>query len=308
MSSVLTVGYVRVCCSLRLKMKPLGSVGWVLPIPIYWSVRHGSFPAVGVEFVASPPKAHQSPAYSTVSAVQGPTVHSLFFYTFKPPRPDRRPSCLAAPTQPPRQISFDPRSRFARPGDQLILSWRMPRGGGGYRRLCPCPPEGGDGGRTSTDAGDETSQSWPGVGGEPPLVVMAESLTVRFVSASAAPAGTGSGADGEKSGVGSRLVARAWGFLMTARGREVRGVEVKQFLVCPARVVDVECGGAVMTWSLMVFLGGRRYTTIDDGVLALLRVAAKLSGVLVLPAVFLFYPSMGLRKRSLEIFSLLGCK
>lgn len=185
----------------------------------------------------------------------------------------------------------------------------MPRGGGGYRRLCPCPPKGGDGGSTSADADDEASQSWPGVRGEPPLVVMAESLTARFVSTSAAPAGTGSGADGEKSRIGSKLAARAWGFLMTARGREVRGVEAKQFLVCPARVVGVECGGAVDGMDFDGVLGGEEIHTIDEGVLAMLHVAAKLSGGPRLAGrlFVLFIPPWSAKMIARNFSSLLGC-
>lgn len=147
----------------------------------------------------------------------------LHGYRYKPDRPPfvlpLSPEKLYSPRQ---KVSFDPRSRFAHPGDQLILSWRMPRGSRGHRRLCPFPSQGSnDGG----DGSDEAKQSWPGVGGEPPLVVMADSLTVRSVSASAAaasPSGSGSGADEEKSGVGGGgHAARAWGFLLTARGREV---------------------------------------------------------------------------------------
>ncbi|CAM9282497.1 unnamed protein product, partial [Sphacelaria rigidula] len=63
------------------------------------------------------------------------------------------------------EISFDPRSRFARPGDQLILSWRTPWGAGGHRRLCPCPTvyrQSEHARGMSESPGDEsTGQIWP---------------------------------------------------------------------------------------------------------------------------------------------------
>lgn len=118
------------------------------------------------------------------------------------------------------QISFDPRSRFARPGDQLILSWRTPLGAGGHRRLCPCSPEkrqGDDTDRNGGTIGDEAHQEWPGVGDSPPLILMAETLSVRFVSATVPES---SGVAEEKSG-GMESVGGAWGFRLTASGREV---------------------------------------------------------------------------------------
>ncbi|CAM9133388.1 unnamed protein product, partial [Laminaria digitata] len=113
------------------------------------------------------------------------------------------------------EITFDPKSLFAKPGDQIMLSWRTPWGSGGHRRLCPCIHSGVGKGDCSP-AGDDGSQTWPGVGEEPPLVVVAEAVKVRFVSASATP-----GVEEEKSG--ARVDApRAWGFRFTAKGREVQ--------------------------------------------------------------------------------------
>lgn len=112
-------------------------------------------------------------------------------------------------------------SRVANPRDQLILSWHTPRGGGGHRRLCPGTPTGpGGSGRTPTDEGK--NQAWPGVGGEPPLVVMANTLKVRFVSVVGAFAGsvTTSGVEETTSGVRGNVV-QAWGFRLTATGRKV---------------------------------------------------------------------------------------
>lgn len=95
-----------------------------------------------------------------------------------------------------------------------MLSWRTPSGSGGHRRLCPCVHSGVGKGGCSAD-GDNGNQTWPGVGEEPPLVVVAEALDVRFVSASATP-----GVEEEKSG--ARVNAPpAWGFRFTAKGRKV---------------------------------------------------------------------------------------
>ena len=114
----------------------------------------------------------------------------------------------------PRQVSFDPLSRVAHPEDHIILSWRTPSGSGGHRRLSPCTHSGV--GKGSCSIGDDDgSQTFPGIGEEPPLVVMAEALNVRFVSASAAP-----GVEEEKSGAPVDA-PRAWGFRFTARGRKV---------------------------------------------------------------------------------------
>lgn len=115
----------------------------------------------------------------------------------------------------PAQVSFDPNSRVAQPGDQIMLSWRTPWGSEGHRRLCPYVHSGVRKGGCGAD-GDDGSQTWPGVGEEPPLVVVTKALDVRFVSASATP-----GVEGEKSG--ARVKApRAWGFRFTAKGRKVR--------------------------------------------------------------------------------------
>lgn len=115
----------------------------------------------------------------------------------------------------PAQVSFDPNSRVAQPGDRIMLCWRTLSGSGGHRLLCPCVHSGVGKSGCSAD-GDDGSQTWPGVGEEPPLVVVAEALDVRFVSASATP-----GVEEEKSG--ARVNApRAWGFRFTAKGRKVR--------------------------------------------------------------------------------------
>lgn len=107
-------------------------------------------------------------------------------------------------------------SRFAQPGDQLILSWQTPWGSGGHRRVTPCAatdPNGDGGG----------AQTWPGVGGEPPLVVMAESLNVRFTSAATGAAASGTARSGESKEIleVEGMAQSAWGFRLIATGREV---------------------------------------------------------------------------------------
>lgn len=124
------------------------------------------------------------------------------------------------------QLSFDPMSRVARAEDHIALSWRTPAGGSGHRRICPCSPvnlnaRGGDGGDC------EGGQVWPGVMAEAPLLVLADELTVRFVTA---------GGDACEEGEAGRTEAGAaaagsWGFRLTARSQKV-GFEHGEFGCC----------------------------------------------------------------------------
>lgn len=81
--------------------------------------------------------------------------------------------------------------------------------------------QGGDPGVASGN-GDRGGQAWPGVGGLPPLTVTAETLKVRFVSSAAAST---EGLDEKDAG--------AWGFRLTACGREVRGYNRQPTAICP---------------------------------------------------------------------------
>ena len=80
------------------------------------------------------------------------------------------------------------------------------------RRLSPCTP-----------APENHDQWWPGVRGEPPLVVTADALSFRFLSAAkerdddSSPSGAGE----KETGVFPR--PGSWGFRLTAKSRQVRG-------------------------------------------------------------------------------------
>ncbi|CAM9308901.1 unnamed protein product, partial [Ectocarpus sp. 12 AP-2014] len=122
------------------------------------------------------------------------------------------------------ELSFDPMSRVARPEDHIALSWRTPSGGSGHRRICPCSPanhSSGRGGPRPCEGDDGGSQAWPGVGAEPPLLVMAGELTVRFVTdialdATSAEAGAASGGGDDETSGARPTATRAWGFRLTA--------------------------------------------------------------------------------------------
>lgn len=157
-------------------------------------------------------------------------------------------------------------SHVAHPEDHIALSWRTPPGGSGHRRISPCShkvltaaagsrkPSGGGGG----------NQVWPGVGAEPPLVVLADELTVRFVSVAGATGG------GEGETCAREMATRAWGFRLTARDRKVgwpsliqqtRERERERALVRFVRVLfDLQVKPGQVGSSLMhvrVFLGGQ---------------------------------------------------
>lgn len=125
-------------------------------------------------------------------------------------------------------------SQVAHPEDHIALSWQTPSGGSGYRRISPCSTAGSNVGSNliTSGSGGGGSQAWPGVGAEPPLIIMTDELTVRFVSAAGAGAGAaggaGAGSGGEEDDTlrarDSTGMRRAWGFRLTARGREVRAL------------------------------------------------------------------------------------
>lgn len=113
-------------------------------------------------------------------------------------------------------------SHVAHPEDHIALSWRTPSGESGHRRISPCSHAAlTAAGTRKPRGGGDGSQAWPGVGAEPPLVVVADELTVRFVSvAGASDGGEGEGGEGE---MGDRETETrgAWGFRLTAKGRKV---------------------------------------------------------------------------------------
>ncbi|CAM9151445.1 unnamed protein product, partial [Scytosiphon promiscuus] len=113
------------------------------------------------------------------------------------------------------ELSFDPMSRVARAEDHIALSWRTPSGGSGHRRICPRSPINlnARSGLTPGGGGGEAEQVWPGVGAEAPLVVLADELTVRFVTA-VGPASEEE--EREKPGA-----AGSWGFRVMARSQKV---------------------------------------------------------------------------------------
>ncbi|CAM9323533.1 unnamed protein product, partial [Ectocarpus fasciculatus] len=122
------------------------------------------------------------------------------------------------------ELSFDAMSRVARPEDHIALSWRTPSGGSGHRRVCPCSPANHSsdyGGPRPCEDDGGGSQAWPGVGAEPPLLVMANELTVRFVTdialdATSAEAGAATGGGGDETSGARPTATRAWGFRLTA--------------------------------------------------------------------------------------------
>lgn len=122
-------------------------------------------------------------------------------------------------------------SHVAHPEDHVALSWRTPSGGSGHRRISPCSRTAlaGGGGRIPGDDGGGGSQVWPGVGAEPPLVVVADELTVRFVSV----AGAADGGEGEGALRARETATQAWGVRLTVKGGKVWFQQVQSVHIRP---------------------------------------------------------------------------
>lgn len=110
-------------------------------------------------------------------------------------------------------------SHVAHPEDHIALSWRTPSGSSGHRRISPYSRAALTAASGTRKPGDDGIQAWPGVGADPPLVVVADELTVRFVSVGGA-AEEGKGETATPGG--------AWGFRLTAKGRKVRFEQEKE--------------------------------------------------------------------------------
>lgn len=147
-------------------------------------------------------------------------------------------------------------SRFADPLDQLIFSWRGKTGGSdSVQRLSLFPA-------SDSEQDGNRSQRWPGVHGEPPLVVTADSLSFHFLSVAVKTNASPSGEEEKEEG----SLHASWGFRLTARSREVISDAgalppllpvYSEVLECVAVELCVGCRRRGTTLSLSQIVGAR---------------------------------------------------